>query len=88
MPTLTFEQWLQQNPEIWREFCGLADRMRKQRDHWSARAILHVLRWNRALRDPTDPLFKINNNWSAGMARRYNAERGVEFFHLRDQELP
>lgn len=83
---LTFEQWLEQNQEIWTEFCSLADRMRAQRPRWSARAVLHVLRWNRALRDPTSPVYKINNNWSAQMARKYNAERGVPFFQERESE--
>lgn len=80
---LTFEEWLAANPEIWKEFCALADKMRAKRPQWSARAVLHVLRWHRALRDTTDPLFKINNNWSAAMARKYNAERGVQFFNER-----
>lgn len=81
---MTFDTWLAANPEIWAEFCALADRMRAQRPRWSARAVLHVLRWNRALRDKTSPLFKINNNWSASMARKYNADRGVPFFSERE----
>lgn len=83
---LTFEQWLEQNPKIWAEFCKLADEMRAKRPRWSARAILHVLRWQRAMRDCTDPDYKINNNWSAQMARKYNAERGVPFFQERESE--
>lgn len=83
---LEFDRWLIDNLEIWAEFCHLADRMRRQRPRWSARAILHVLRWNRALRDASQPVFKINNNWSALMARKYNADRGVAFFSERDND--
>jgi hypothetical protein len=80
-----FDAWLAENQPIWQEFCRLADLMRAKRPNWSARAVLHVLRWNRALRDASDPLFKINNNWSARMARRYNSERGVDFFRERGE---
>lgn len=82
---LVFETWLARNAGIWHEFCQLADKMRATgRKHYSARAILHVLRWHRALQDASQPVFKINNNWSAQMARKYNDENNVDFFHLRD----
>jgi hypothetical protein len=80
-----FMEWLEVNHAIWEEFCALAALAQsKGRIRWSARAIMHVLRWNRMLRDPTDPLFKINNNWSARMARLYNHFHGLEFFAERD----
>jgi hypothetical protein len=50
---------------------------------WSARAVLHVLRWETALRDPSAAPFKINNNWSARMARRYNEIYNCHFFCTR-----
>ena len=80
-----FAVWAAANAPIWNEFVRLADQMRDRgRANYSARAVLHVLRWHRHLKDPTDTMFKINNNWSAQMARTYNAMRGVDFFRLRD----
>jgi hypothetical protein len=79
-----FQEWLAKNPQLVHEFFVLADMTRnKGRTAWSADAVLHVLRWFRAVRDAADPVFKINNNWSAGMGRLYNAMRGVEFFRVR-----
>lgn len=82
-----FVAWLPQNREIWLEFCALAKMARERgRDHWSARAILHVLRWNRMLRDSGD-VFKINNHWSAPMSRLYNHLAGFTFFQEREPAL-
>lgn len=80
-----FRDWLHENWAIWDEFVKLADLMRnKGRAYYSARAVLHVLRWHRHLQDPTDQAFKINNRWSAPMARTYNRMIGSEFFRERD----
>lgn len=80
-----FSTWVDQNRAIWDEFCSLADKMRASgRKHYSARAVLHVLRWERALKDASQLVFKINNNWSPKMARLYNESRSTDFFHLRD----
>lgn len=81
-----FEQWVTTNPHIWSGFCEFADKMRAVRSRYSARAVLHVLRWHRALSDKSDPLFKINNNWSARMARKYNEENDVKFFSERNEK--
>ena len=81
-----FREWLGQNWPIWHEFVRLADQMRlRGRSYYSARAVLHVLRWHRALKDPTEQEFKINNNRSADMARLYNAMAGIEFFRTRER---
>ena len=80
-----FREWLAENWEIWFEFTRLADQMRlRGRAYYSARAVLHVLRWHRALRDPTEDEYKINNRWSAPMARLYNGMCGFEFFRTRE----
>jgi hypothetical protein len=81
-----FPAWLSDNFEVWREFAGLADtlRIKHRRKNWSARAALHVLRWQRATRETPDEGFKINNKWSAPMARLYNAIHGFEFFRERE----
>lgn len=71
--------------QIWHRFERAALRMAKKRSRYSARSIIHVLRWNTALRDGTE--FKINNNWSSGMARLWMRKHGDKhpgFFTLRD----
>lgn len=79
-----FVAWLRMNWPIWDEFVKLADQMRlKGRAYYSARAVIHVLRWHRHLKDATTEEFKINNNQSARMARLYNALLGREFFRTR-----
>lgn len=79
-----FADWLRANWPIWDEFVRLADQMRlRGRAYYSARAVLHVLRWHRALNDPTSAEYRINNRWSAPMARTYNDMRGVDFFRTR-----
>lgn len=81
----TFREWLEQNWAIWEEFSKLADKMRlRGRQYYSARAVIHVLRWHRALRDPTESEFRLNNCRSAAMARLYNALLGKTFFHARN----
>jgi len=80
-----FCDWLELNWAIWFEFVKLADKMRiRGREHYSARAVLHVLRWERALRDTTQDDFKINNDKSAKLARLYNAMNRVDFFLTRE----
>lgn len=80
-----FIGWLEDNWEIWWQFCLLADKMRHTgRKYYSARAVMHVLRWHRALSEKGNDGFKINNNNSAAMARLYNEVHGLEFFRTRD----
>jgi hypothetical protein len=81
-----FEVWMSHNRPIWEAFCELADLMRQRRDRWSARAILHVLRWQSALRENNDAEFKINNRWSAPMGRLYNRMHNVQFFQEREHD--
>jgi hypothetical protein len=81
-----FLTWIDANWAIWAEFCKLAKLVRERgRHHWSARAILHVMRWNQVVRDATDPHFRINNVWSPSMSRLYNHLAGFDFFQEREQ---
>jgi hypothetical protein len=55
---------------------------------YSARAILHQIRWHHHV-DRGDRGFKANNNWTPGMARWF-MERHPEmdgFFELREQVM-
>jgi hypothetical protein len=79
-----FVHWLSDNAEMWRTFAVLADRMRAVRPRYSARAILHVLRWEHAIAERPEGEFKINNDKSARLARLYNALAGADFFQERN----
>ena len=53
-------------------------------EHYSARAILHRIRWHKHV-DVGDRSFKCNNNWTPALARWFMAihpEMG-DFFHIR-----
>lgn len=79
-----FIAWLSENWGLWGEFVSLAGQViAKGRTTWSADALCHVLRWNRVIRDNSDPTFKINNNRTSRLARLFNACHGVDFFETR-----
>lgn len=53
-------------------------------EHYSARAVLHAIRWHKHV-EVGDRTFKCNNNWTPALARwfhRVHPEMG-EFFHTR-----
>lgn len=80
-----FWGWLNKNEHIYLEFVSLAKQMQATgRTKWSARGITEVLRWHSGLRSNGD-VFKVNNNYSAGMARLAMLEYPVlnGFFELR-----
>ena len=64
-----FWPWLADNMGLYRDFVATAHRAQRRGIHrWSARAILHVMRWESGTREEYGPL-KINNNSSPGLAR-------------------
>lgn len=82
-----FWRWMESNQHVYDRFEELALSMaRNGRKHYSARAILHVIRWETHLRD-SDSTFKVNNNYTPGMARLFNEKHGEKypnFFRCRD----
>ena len=80
-----FFTWLERNKPIYQSFVAKALAMSYHRDHYSARAILHVIRYETDLRD-SEGTVKINNNWSPGMARLAMTEYPTldGFFKIRD----
>jgi len=61
------------NPQIWELFQRFTFHMiRRGFSHYSARAVIHRVRWETAtpLEDGTQ--FKINNNWSPFYARKFH----------------
>lgn len=81
-----FPAYLRENWPLWLAFVRYADRMRSRRAHYSADAILHVIRFETDLAERA-PTFKVNNNWSADLARLYNAGVGADFFNLRQRSV-
>lgn len=71
---------------VWAEFEKLALRAaRSGRPRYSAKSIIEVIRWNTMINDGTE--FKVNNNWSPGLARLWMQKHGRDypnFFALRD----
>ena len=84
-----FGKWLDNNADIYRAFVAKSLELRFQanRNHYSARAIVEVIRWETALRQKGEPTFKINNNYVSGLARlTISAYPQLEgFFQIRDQ---
>lgn len=78
-------QWLEDNWEIWDEFCKIAEvvRVKSGRERFGAFAVINVLRWNRMLSDKTDKRFKISNGCAPVLARLYNMVYSVDLFELR-----
>lgn len=84
---MTFADWTHTNAHIVNALFDLADDMRaRHHRHWSIRAAMHVLRWQSAMRENTDSGFKLNNCWSADLARLYNASVGYSFFRTRESD--
>lgn len=82
---MDFREWLVANWPIWLAFCERADALREmRREHYSADAILHVIRYETDLRE-REPTYKVNNSFSADLGRLYNAVAGVEFFRTRER---
>ncbi len=82
-----FWHWLEKNEHIYRAFKVRAFRMALTgRKRYSARAIVHSIRWETDLKDSKIE-FKINNNYISGLARLFMSEYGErypKFFQLRD----
>lgn len=82
-----FWAWLDKNEHVYQAFVRLAIRgQKKGLRHWSARAIIHVLRWQTAMED-SDELFKINNSYTPGLARLAMQEYPLlnDFFLIRER---
>lgn len=75
-----------ENPHVWELFQRFAlDAIRSGRRHYSARAIVHRIRWHYEVETARTDDFKINNNHSPYYARLF-AERHPEharFFEYR-----
>lgn len=82
-----FERLLELHPEIYEEFKRIALGLyARGREHYGSKAIIEIVRYNRAMSgaDDVDP-FKINNDFSSRFARRLATEdvRFKDFFEFR-----
>ena len=72
-----------ENPEIYEEFKHLADRVREHKSHYSAKTIIHVIRYHSDVRG--NGTVKINNDWSPYYSRLYMKDRNCpKFFETRE----
>jgi hypothetical protein len=80
----TFEDYDRDNPEIWEKFETVAlDLIARKVKHYGAKAIYEVIRYQTAIRGGKD--FKINNNYTAGYARKFTSKypKWSKFFEMR-----
>ncbi len=80
-----FLLWHRANPDVWAEFEKITlDLINKGRKHYGAKAIMEVIRFNRAIGGGRE--FKINNNFTAYYVRvfeeKYKIHKG--FFETRE----
>lgn len=68
----TFDQYDTENPEIWELFKRTSlEAIKKGFKNYSSKSIFEIIRWHRA-GDIKEDSFKINNNYTADYARRFN----------------
>lgn len=82
-----FWHWLRHNEHVYKAFKVKALSMALTgREHYSARCICEVIRWETEIQD-SEVEWKLNNNYIPGMARLWMREYGdrfSKFFRLRD----
>lgn len=67
---LAFWEWLEDNQHVLTAFIRIARKTQAAGfTQWSGRAILHILRWETAVREGAQNALKINNNASPGLVR-------------------
>jgi hypothetical protein len=82
---MTFREFHEANPQIFALFKRFAQDAKARRPRFSARTILHRIRWYTAVETDDPAGFKINNNWSPFYARLLILEDSSfdGFFELR-----
>jgi len=85
-----FNQFLEVHPEAWVEFCKRVDQLwARGIRHYSADGICHVLRFHTTISGEDMDNYKINNNYSAFFARKYQEQypERAAFFETRRQKV-
>lgn len=82
-----FEEFDRKHPAVYEEFRRLAEQLLANgREYYSADAILHVVRYHRAIGLPKDESgYRLNDHYSSRFARKLMSEdaRFANFFELR-----
>lgn len=84
-----FWLWLKDNEHVYQKFIETSFKAKQHGiNKWSAMAIVQIMRWQTATKEQGALAhFKINNNYSPGLARLAMAEHAMlrGFFELRRQ---
>lgn len=83
----TFEEYDNENPEIWKSFEAKTLQLIKMgRTHYGAKAITEVIRYETIVEGNDE--FKLNNNYTAGYARKFMTYHPSHkrFFETREQK--
>ena len=84
-----FAEFDRENPSVWTHFVRFTEEaIATGRTHYSARDIIHRIRWHLTIETKSDDGFKINNNHSPYYARKLIRLRPelAGFFELRRTE--
>ncbi len=82
-----FLEFHEANPRVWELFASYAWQLiRAGRRHYSARAVIHRIRWHMDVETVGGDGFKINNNHSPYYARMFRRKFPLygAFFHVRE----
>lgn len=74
------------HPEVYSSFCSIAlSLIKRGHKHYSADAILHVIRFRAAIKKEVLSVYKINNNFTSRYARKFIEDypQHSEFFETR-----
>ena len=85
-----FEDYDHRHPEGWELFVHFARQARQAgRDRYSARAIVHRIRWERSIERQDGDAFRINDHFAGHYARKLmheDPDRFGGFFELREMQ--
>lgn len=83
----TFRNHLYDEPQMYGMFRRFALEMANRREHYSARGIIHRMRWETIVNDGSSN-YKVNDHWSPFYARKFMFEypRFEGFFRTNDQK--
>jgi len=83
MQTFDFKKYHNENPHMWEKFEELALKAARYRTHFSARTIIHIIRWDTMLTGSGD--YKISDHASTYYARLFidKYPQHENFFHIK-----
>lgn len=85
-----FNVFLREHPEFWREFVKRTKQLIERGiKHYSADAICHIVRFHSLVDGRDTEQYKVNNNYTALMARKWQEEfpDHADFFETRIRKV-